>query len=141
MAASFLLDIKRNRGLAYDQSAATDKFTLCNQRGLHIFIFRRSRRCKDQLPVHASRRRFPLMKNTHGSYYKQYTGKHYHVELMLTAKQSEHGTSRAAATIWGMVIVPLNKPRYAPMCLPEIELVRMVKGIASIAAQAVPTRK
>ena len=60
---------------------------------------------------------------------------------MLTAKQSEHGTSRAAATIWGMVIVPLNKPRYAPMCLPEIELVRMVKGIASIAAQAVPTRE
>ena len=46
-----------------------------------------------------------------------------------------------AATIWGMVIVPLNNPRYAPMCFPLIELVSMVNGMASIAAHAVPTRK
>ena len=46
-----------------------------------------------------------------------------------------------AATIWGKQIVPLNKPRYVPIFLPEIELVKIVKGNANIAAQAQPMSK
>lgn len=46
----------------------------------------------------------------------------------------------AAATIWGTQIVPLNKPRYAPIFFPEIELVIIVKGIARMAAHAKPIR-
>lgn len=46
-----------------------------------------------------------------------------------------------AATIWGKQIVPLNKPKYVPMFLPEIELVNMVKGNANMAAHAQPMSK
>ena len=44
----------------------------------------------------------------------------------------------AAATICGIQMVPLNSPRYVPMCPPDKALVRMVKGSASMAAHAQP---
>lgn len=94
MAASFLLDNKRNRGLAYDQSAATDKFTLCNQRDCIFLYFGVLVDVRINFQFMLLGVGFLDEEYTHGSYYKQYTGKHYHVELMLTAKQSEHGTSK-----------------------------------------------
>ena len=41
-----------------------------------------------------------------------------------------------AAMICGRQIVPLNNPRYVPIFLPDIELVRIVNGRANIAAHA-----
>ena len=42
----------------------------------------------------------------------------------------------AAATICGTHIVPLNSPRYVPICPPDNAFVSMVNGSASIAAHA-----
>ena len=48
---------------------------------------------------------------------------------------------KAAAMIWGTQMVPLNRPRYAPMCpFPSKALVTKVKGMANVAAQAQPMR-
>ena len=44
----------------------------------------------------------------------------------------------SAATICGKQIVQLNRPKYAPIELPESELVSIANGIASIAAQPQP---
>lgn len=91
-AASLLIIYKRNRELAYDQSAATDKFTLCNQRDCIFLLSNRLLYFGVFVDVRIGFQ-FMLLgvgfldeEYTHGSYYKQYACKHYHVELMLTAK-------------------------------------------------------
>lgn len=76
----------RNRGLACDQSAATDKFTLCNQRDCIFLYFGVLVDIRIGFQFMLLGVGFLDEEYTHGSYYKQYAGKHDHVELMLTAK-------------------------------------------------------
>ena len=46
-----------------------------------------------------------------------------------------------AATICGTQIVPLNSPRYVPMCPPDNAFVSIVNGNANIAAHAQPINR
>lgn len=60
------------------------------------------------------------------------------VSAAATGKKPRMSPPRSAAIICGKQIVQLKRPRYVPMFLPESALVRIVKGIASIAAHPHP---